>query len=106
MFCGKCGADIGDAKYCPNCGNSNDPDAPVKGVKTVNKIAYGLIAILIGGLGIHRFYAGKIFSGIIYILFCWTGIPSILGLVEGIIALTREDDGRGNIVVREDSYFV
>ncbi len=106
MFCGKCGADIGDAKFCPRCGSSSDPNVPPKYTKTVNKIAYALIAIFIGGLGIHRFYAGKIVSGVIYLLLCWTGIPSLLGLIEGIIALTRDDDGRGNIPVYKDSYFV
>jgi len=65
--------------------------------KLVNKIAYGILAILLGGFGIHKFYAGKTMWGIIYILLCWTGIPAILALVEGIIGLTTHDDGSGNI---------
>ena len=65
--------------------------------KLVNKVAYGILAILLGGIGIHKFYAGKTLWGIIYILLCWTGIPSILALVEGIIGLTTKDDGQGNI---------
>ncbi len=65
--------------------------------KLVNKVAYGILAILLGGIGIHKFYAGKTLWGIVYILLCWTGIPSILALVEGIIGLTTKDDGQGNI---------
>lgn len=65
--------------------------------KLVNKVAYGILAILLGGIGIHKFYSGKTLWGIIYILLCWTGIPSILALVEGIIGLTTKDDGQGNI---------
>ncbi|ORT99821.1 putative membrane protein [Anaerovibrio sp. JC8] len=65
--------------------------------KLVNKIAYGILAILLGGFGIHKFYSGKTMWGIIYILLCWTGIPAILALVEGIIGLTTKDDGQGNI---------
>lgn len=111
MFCEKCGEDIGDAKFCPKCGtaagagNVSRPSQPYSG-KTVNKIAYALIAIFIGGLGIHRFYAGKWVSGILYILFCWTMIPSLLGFIEGIIAILRDDDGYGNIPVYDDKYFV
>ena len=110
-FCKKCGADIGDSKYCPKCGEPVEaegarPPAPVSSGKTVNKIAYGLIAIFIGDFGIHRFYAGRWLSGIMYLIFFWTFIPGILGLVEGIIALTRNDDGYGNIPVVDGQYFV
>ena len=111
MFCRKCGTDMGDARYCPKCGEAAEEEysrpAPVNmNEKTVNKIAYGLIAIFIGDFGIHRFYAGKWLSGIIYLLFFWTFIPGILGFIEGIIALTRNDDGYGNIPVYKDKYFV
>ena len=110
MFCKKCGADIGDAKFCPKCGQAVDREnaapAPVYSGKTVNKIAYGLIAIFLGWIGIHRFYAGRWLSGIMYLLFFWTGIPWLLGLIEGIIAFTRDDDGYGNIPVEDGKYFI
>lgn len=57
-----------------------------------NKVAAGIIAILIGGLGIHKFYLGNILPGIVYLLFAWTGIPGILGLVEGIVYLTDSEE--------------
>ncbi|WP_400152191.1 TM2 domain-containing protein [Candidatus Methanarcanum hacksteinii] len=72
----------------------------------VNKIAYALLAILLGWIGIHRFYARRFVSGILYIFFCWTTIPAILGIVEGIVALTEEDDGNGFLIVYPDKYFV
>ncbi|HZG11903.1 NINE protein [Kurthia gibsonii] len=62
-------------------------------------MAYGLLGILLGGLGVHKFYAGKIGLGIVYILFSWTGIPSIIGLIEGIIGLTKEEVEPGMILV-------
>ena len=115
MFCPKCGADAENSKFCPNCGaavesqpftqNNNYQYSNPK-AKKVNKVAYGIIAILLGDLGIHRFYAGRILSGIIYLLFCWTAIPGILGLIEGIVALCRNDaDPYGNIEVR-DGFFI
>lgn len=110
IYCKKCGTDLKGHEICPNCGTPQiGPDNPRYGSavvgKKVDKIAYALLAILLGSLGVHRFYAGKIMSGIFYLLFCWTGIPGILGLIEGIIAITRHSDGNGDIPVTND-YFV
>ena len=49
-----------------------DPSWPVK-----SKITAGVLGILLGGLGVHKFYMGKIGMGIIYLVFCWTWIPGI-----------------------------
>lgn len=57
-----------------------------------NKVAAGILGILFGGLGIHKFYLGKTGAGILSILFCWTYIPSILGLIEGIMILCSNDE--------------
>ena len=57
-----------------------------------NKVIAAILALLFGGLGLHKFYLGKILWGVIYLLFCWTGIPSIVGLVEGIIYLFTSDE--------------
>ena len=57
-----------------------------------NRVTAGLLAILLGGLGIHKFYLGKTGTGILYLLFFWTGIPAIIGLIEGIIMLTQSDE--------------
>ena len=65
----------------------------------VNKLAYVLIALLFGGIGIHKFYSGKVGLGIVYLLFCWTFIPAIIALIEAIIAATKKQDSEGNILV-------
>lgn len=81
-------------------GNSLDYEAAViAGKKPVNKIAYALLALFLGGLGIHKFYAGRTFMGIMFLLFCWTGIPAIIGFIQGILALTKTSDVYGNIYV-------
>lgn len=67
--------------------------------KEVNKLAYVLCAILLGGLGVHHFIAGKAGLGILHLLFCWTFIPSIVGLIQGIIACTKHADTNGKILV-------
>ena len=67
--------------------NPADPSWPVR-----NKIVAGVLAILLGGIGVHKFYLGKIGMGILYLLFCWTFIPALAGLIEGIIYLTSSDE--------------
>ncbi len=57
-----------------------------------SKVAAGLFAIFLGGLGIHKFYLGQVGQGILYLLFCWTFIPAIVGFIEGIIYLTMSDE--------------
>jgi TM2 domain-containing membrane protein YozV len=57
-----------------------------------NRIVAALLALLLGGFGIHKFYLGKIGQGILYLLFCWTFIPTIIGWIEGVIYLTRSDE--------------
>lgn len=47
--------------------------------RPVNKYIYCLLAIFLGDFGIHKFYAGRIGSGVVCILFCWTLIPGIIG---------------------------
>ena len=56
-----------------------------------NKTVAGLLAIFLGGFGIHKFYLGKVGWGIAYILLSWTWIPMIVGIIEGIIYLTMSD---------------
>ncbi|WP_370520044.1 TM2 domain-containing protein [Gemella sp. GH3] len=38
--------------------------------KAVNKVSYVLLAFLLGGIGAHKFYAGKIGLGILYFVSC------------------------------------
>ncbi len=90
-FCSECGAIIkAKAEICPKCGVRQFP--PPCGFDTLapngkSKLAAALFAFFLGGLGIHKFYLGRPGWGILYILFCWTGIPVIAGLIEGVLLL-------------------
>ena len=56
------------------------------------KVTAGVLAILLGGLGIHKFYLGYTKEGIIQLILGLCGIGSIIGLIEGIIYLTKSDE--------------
>ena len=64
---------------------------------TKEKIVAGLLAILIGTLGIHKFYLGYTKSGIIMLLVSLltfgVGAPvmAVISLIEGILYLTKSD---------------
>lgn len=70
-------------------GNSNNAS---------KKIAAGICGILLGAFGIHKFILGYNTQGIIMLLAslltCGIGatVTSIIGLVEGIIYLTKTDE--------------
>ena len=54
-------------------------------------MAAGILALLLGGIGVHKFYLNKVGLGFLYLIFVWTFIPAIIALVEGIIYLTQDD---------------
>lgn len=82
-----------------NSQNAGQPIYVTNNTKAVNKVVYCLLAFFLGGIGIHKFYAGKTGSGILYFLFCWTFIPGFIAFIEFIVALCRKTDANGNILV-------
>jgi TM2 domain-containing membrane protein YozV len=95
-FCFDCGSVISArAEICPKCGVRQHAPPGFMGASTPsgkNQIAAALFAIFLGGVGIHKFYLGRVGQGILYLLFCWTFIPAIVGLIEGIVYLTMSND--------------
>jgi len=74
---------------------STDPSASVTPSPTESKkVVAGILGILLGGLGIHKFYLGYNKEGIIQIAvtIVTCGAASIVGLIEGIIYLTKSDE--------------
>lgn len=57
------------------------------------KVPAGIFGILLGALGVHRFYLGDVTGGIIRILLnIACGLGGLIGLIEGIIYLTKSDE--------------
>ncbi len=59
------------------------------------KMVAGILAILLGAFGVHKFYLGITKPAIIMlvanILTCFT-VMWIVGIIEGVIYLTKTDD--------------
>ena len=76
---------------CPYCGNvftasqagsynqGNNNSTYVPGEK--KRITAALLALFLGGLGIHFFYLNKPVAGLVFLLLCWTFIPAILAFI-------------------------
>jgi TM2 domain-containing membrane protein YozV len=106
-FCQNCAAATNpNQEVCLTCGVRLVGGGGVAGSEPKSKIVAGILGILLGGLGIHRFYLGYTTIGIIQLalglgglLTC--GITSIVswiwGLVEGIMILmgTMNTDAQG-----------
>lgn len=89
-YCVECGTLINkQAELCPECGVQQ----PATGGSTnSDKVAAGVLALFLGGLGAHKFYQGNVKLGVLYLCFFWTGIPELLGIVEGILMLVADDE--------------
>ncbi len=57
-----------------------------------DRIIAGVLAFFGGSFGIHRFYLGDNFRGLMHILFSWTFIPSIISFFDAIGFLTMSDE--------------
>jgi len=115
VACIKCGSSPrAGISYCWHCGKPTTPAAVVcvscgvalssvtHNPRAGNKIAAGVCAILLGCLGVHKFILGYTTAGVIMLLvgvlggfvtcFAATGVMGIIGIIEGIIYLTKSDD--------------
>ncbi|RAI00928.1 hypothetical protein DLJ53_17015 [Acuticoccus sediminis] len=85
-YCPGCGKRLHEsAMTCPQCG-ATQPGFPRR-----NRIAAAILALVLGGFGVHKFYLGQIGWGLMYLVFCWTLIPWLIAFIEFIILLFQSD---------------
>jgi TM2 domain-containing membrane protein YozV len=83
----------------PPVAPAEPPRMPAVGAETraSNKVAAGVCGILLGSLGIHKFILGYTGAGLIMLLICLltcgiaAPLTGLIGLIEGIIYLTKSD---------------
>lgn len=76
----------------PTPSPATGPDGKIPGAE--KKILAGLLGILLGWTGAHKFILGYQKEGIIMLVLglVTCGVFGIVGLIEGIIYLTKSDD--------------
>lgn len=91
-YCGTLFAPIPEAQIPPvqqpptgRAPQSNSP-LPAK-----SRIVAAILAILLGGIGVHKFYLGKTKTGILMLVFSWTSIPAIIAFIDFAILLATSD---------------
>lgn len=57
-----------------------------------DKTSAGVLALLLGGFGAHHFYLGNTGAGILSVLFFWTYIPALVGMIQGIMYLCMGEE--------------
>ncbi|MCC8069509.1 MAG: TM2 domain-containing protein [Ruminococcus sp.] len=81
-----------------------------------SKVAAGLFALFFGALGVHKFYLGYTREGIITLLVTIIGgiltvgiasfVMGMIGLIEGILYLTKSDeDFKNTYVINKRPWF-
>lgn len=97
-ICPKCGEAMPeDSFYCLNCGNAfSEQGIEFETIKRRINMQTGtwrnkwialILCVFFGWLGIHRFYEGKVFTGLLYL--CTLGFFGI-GWIVDIVRLAKE----------------
>lgn len=72
------------------------PTGPLSGPK--DKMVAGILAILLGSLGIHKFYLGYTKEAVIMLVVTLVtfgfgaAVMQVIGIIEGIMYLTKTDE--------------
>ena len=92
-FCPECGGNMSEnAQACPACGAPQPGTGPA--VSPKGFVPAIVLCILLGGLGIHRFYLGKPVSGIFMILTLGgLGIWTLVDLIRIAVGSFKDGDG-------------
>lgn len=87
-YCSGCGNQVhSTAVSCPRCGARQESSY----VSNKSKTTAGMLALFLGGIGVHKFYLNKPIQGLLYLVFFWTLIPGIIALIEAIIYFSTSE---------------
>ena len=105
MFCKHCGKQIeDDVRFCKYCGGDQEghssnaspqtfvparssPQKRRRNGSPKSRLIAALLAFFLGWCGAHRYYVGKIGSGIVQLLLCWCLVGEIWAFVDFIFIL-------------------
>lgn len=103
-FCSSCGKEVNDnAVICVNCGcslenRSNNVNINVNnsvgGTSPKSRLVTFLLCTFLGALGVHRFYVGKIGTGVLWLLTmgCF-GLGTLIDWIVILCGTFKDKDG-------------
>lgn len=110
MFCKNCGKEFQDASFCPACGAPvaggqvpfqqpnvvvNNINVQAENVSPKDKLVAALLCFFLGYLGIHRFYVGKVGTGILWLFTVgWFGIGVLIDFIMILTGSFKDSYGR------------
>ena len=100
-FCRNCGTEIPDGStFCSACGKQQNTNAggTVTPVSPKSRLAALLLCLFLGGIGIHRFYVGKVGTGVIWLL--TLGCFGIGTLVDFIMIICGSFTDKAGLIVK------
>jgi len=101
--CQACGKETqANALACVNCGAALAPSPAQRKAGADKKLLAGIFGIVLGALGVHKFVLGYTGAGIAMLTISVVGsfltcgiapsLVAVIGLIEGIIYLTKTDE--------------
>ena len=103
-FCRNCGYEIDNGDiYCPNCGEKQYSEMNERyryfDSSPKSRGALVILCVLFGYLGVHRFYSGKIGTGILWLF--TGGMLGIGWFVDTILSVCGSFKDKDGFYVRE-----
>lgn len=98
--CPLCGHDIPalaaethtSAHLCPECGFQTNPVRSAAPGLSDRRLRVILLAFFFSSFGVHKFYLKRPRQGMLYLMFCWTLVPALIGIAESFYYLSLSNE--------------